>query len=199
MLKTKIFKTVASVLAAMTVLLFFVFPANAEFKYMPIMAYIPVTVKNDASGKEKYEVVIEKIDDGAPMPKKDTLVFKGAGKDKFGIEIEEPGTYQYKIYERTGKNKKVIYDDTKYTVTVFVTHDDNGILDAKIILSDGGLFKPSAAKFTNEPVEDPDPSPYVPATGEAISKFLPYGVASLVIGGFILILALKRRKEETDG
>lgn len=192
-------KTAASMLTAVTVLLFFVYPANAEFRNTPITAQIPVVVKTEVSGKDKYEVVIEGMDSASPMPEKSTLVFKGAGEKNIGIVIDEPGTYQYKVYERAGKNKKIIYDDTTYTVTVFVTQDDNGILDAKVILSKGGLFKPSAAKFTNKEVEDPDHNPYVPATGEAMSKFIPYAAAAFAIGGVILILALRRRKEEADG
>lgn len=191
-------KTASALLAAMTVLLFFISTVQAEFRYTPIKAEIPVVVDYDISDKEKYEVVIEKIDKDAPTPAKSNVVFNGAGSEKIGIKIEEPGTYRYKIYEKTGDNEKVEYDDTTYTVTVFVTQDEKGNLEAKVILSKGKLLKPTNVKFANRAVEDHKHKPILPATGEKLSKLVPYGVAALLIGGLLLILAFRRRKEDAD-
>lgn len=191
-------KTASALLAALTVLLFFVFPVKAEFRYTPIKAQIPVVVDYDKSDKEKYEIVIEKLDKAAPTPSKSTVVFNGAGSENIGIKIDEPGTFKYKIYEKTGDNEKIEYDDTTYTVTLFVTQDKKGNLESKVILSKGKLLKPTAVKFANKAVEDHKHKPILPATGEKLSKLVPYGVAALLIGGLLLILAFKRRKEETD-
>ena len=199
MRKHEIFARItALMLAVSAVLLFFVFPVRAEFKNTPIMAYIPVVcekVKN-ATGDNKYEVVIEKMDGGAPMPESDVMIISGSGQRNIEIEVNEPGTYQYKVYERAGKNKKIVYDNTEYTVTLFVTQDDDGILDCQVILSKGGLVKPTEIKFANKASKKSDS---VIATGESRSSFIPYAVAAFAISGVILILALKRRKEETDG
>ena len=198
-MRKKIFaKTASAMLAAMTVLLFFVFPVQAEFRYTPINEEIPLVVDSEKTENEKYEVVIEKLDKDAPMPAKNSYVFKGEGSGKIGIKIEEPGTYRYKIYEKTGDNEKVEYDDTAYTVTVYVTSDKNGKLEAKTILSKGKLLKPTAVKFANRAVEDHGHKPVLPATGEKLSKLVPYGVAAILIGGLLLILAFRRRKEDTD-
>lgn len=191
-------KTASAMLAAMTVLLFFVFPVKAEFRYTPINAEIPVVVDSEKTGNEKYEVVIEKIDKDAPMPPKNKYIFNGAGDEKIELKIEEPGTYRYKIYEKTGDNEKVEYDDTAYTVTVYVTSDKNGKLEAKTILSKGKLLKPTAVKFANRAVEDHGHKPVLPATGEKLSKLVPLGLAALLIGGLLFILAFRRRKEDAD-
>jgi len=191
-------KTASAMLAAMTVLLFFVYPVRAEFKYKPIKAQIPVVVDYDQTDKEKYEVVIEKMDKDAPTPAKSTVVFNGAGSENIGIKIEEPGTFKYKIYEKTGENEKIEYDDTTYTVTVFVTQDKDGNLESKVILSRGKLLKPTAVKFANKAIEDHKHKPILPATGEKLSKLVPLGLAALVLGGLLFILAFKRRKEGAD-
>jgi len=198
-MRDRVTKITSLVMAAFAVLLFFVFPVSAEFRNTPITALIPIVCKKAdvKSGSNKYEIVIEKLDEASPLPAKNTIKFDGSGQTNYEIKIEEPGTYQYKVYEKTGSNKKIIYDDTEYTVTLFVTQDDDGKLDYQVILSKGGLIKPTSCKFVNEAVKDPDP--FVPATGEAVSKFLPYAVAAFAIGGVILILAFRRRKEETDG
>lgn len=214
MRKAIISKTAAVMLTAMAVLLFFVFPVRAEFRYTPITVFIPVEVKAEA-GSDDYEIVIERLDDDAPMPVSDTMIFRGEGQSKVGIEIDEPGTYKYKIYERSGKNENIIYDDTTYTVTLFVTQDDDSNLQAEITLSKGGLVKPSSVRFANAVVNNAsvdgsdsgdtgpkgkpgDVNLYVAATGEAVSKFAPYALAAFVISGAIFALALKRRKKAAD-
>lgn len=191
-------KTASAMLAAMTVLLFFVFPVKAEFRYTPIKAEIPVVVDSEKTGNEKYEVVIEKIDKDAPMPQKNKYIFNGAGDEKIELKIEEPGTFRYKIYEKTGDNDKVEYDDTTYKVTLFVTQDEKGNLEAKTILSKGKLLKPTAVKFANRAIEDHGHKPVLPATGEKLSKLVPLGLAALLIGGLLFIHALRRRKEGAD-
>ncbi|SCW43084.1 pilin isopeptide linkage domain-containing protein [Ruminococcaceae bacterium YRB3002] len=192
-------KIPALMLAVCAVLLSFVFPSNAEFHYTPINMMIPFACeKANVAGGGKYDVVIEPLESSNPMPDEDTITIIGNGVGVFTIEIDEPGTYLYKVYEKTGDDSHIIYDDTQYTVTLFVTTDDDGVLECQVILSKGGLIKPTEVRFVNKATRSPNE--IIVATGEASSAFIPYAVAAFTIGFvLILILVLKRRKEDRDG
>ena len=198
MRKHEIFARItALMLAVSAVLLFFVFPVRAEFKNTPVMAYIPVVCEKakNVSGSNKYEVVIEKMGDDAPMPESDVITFNGSGSRNIEIEVDEPGTYQYKLYERKGKNKNIKYDTTEYNVTLFATQDDEGVLACEVILSKGGLSKPTVVKFVNKATKGSDS---VIATGETASAFIPYAVGAFAVSGMIMIMVLKRRRREEE-
>lgn len=185
------FMTAAVALCA--VLLFFGFRVDAEFKHSEIEAIIPFTcAKVESNTANDYEIVIEKIDEASPVPGTLTQTVNGSGDGFFTITIDEPGTYQYRIYEKAGTNSKIIYDDTSYTVTLFVTSDDAGNLDYQVILSKGGMIKPTEVAFANRAVKT------MVSTGESASSYLPYALAAFAAGGAILILALRRRKEDAD-
>ena len=81
---------------------------------------------------------------------------------------------------------------TTYTVTLFVTSDDDGNLDYEVILSKGGIVKPAEISFVNKAARAPV------TTGEDANTYTPYAIAAIAIGGAVLILALRRRKEDAD-
>jgi len=188
---TKVLTVLMSVCA---VLLFFGLPVKAEFKHNAIQAEIPFTCAkiNSTKLKNEYEIVIEKLDDSFPDPDTETAVISGSGDGMFTITIDEPGTYHYRIYEKAGSNSKIIYDSTEYTVTLFVTSDDDGTLEYQVVLSKGGLIKPTEVCFANKAVKS------MVATGESANPFIYYALAAIVLGGAILILAFRRRKEDIN-
>ncbi|MBR2549581.1 MAG: LPXTG cell wall anchor domain-containing protein [Clostridiales bacterium] len=184
------FMTAAAALC--TVLLFFGFRVNAEFRHAEIQAVVPFTCENVNYTANEYEIVIEKLDEASPLP--DVVTKKiSAGDDSFTIGIDEPGTYQYKVYENAGTDSKITYDDTTYIVTLFVTSDDAGKLDYKVILSKGGMVKPSEITFVNKVVRVP-----IVKTGETANSYMPFAFAAFVLAGIVLILAFRRRKEDQD-
>ena len=212
-------KTLTIAVSLCTVLLFCGLPVNAEFTYSGIMAVIPFTCSGTGSATEEYEIVIEKLDGNSPSPETDVKTVKGSGEGTFRVAVDEPGTYRYRVYENAGSNPKIIYDNTAYTVTLFVTSDDNGDLDYQVILSKDGTVKPAAVAFENMANSETDedwtdkridhdggdvtgkkPAAPTVSTGEAASPYIPYAVAALAAGGLILILALRfrRRKEDAD-
>ena len=195
----KCVKMTAMMLAVCAVLLSFVFPTRAEFRYTPIIAEIPFTCeKADVAGGGTYDIVLEALEGTVPMPAESIITIQGTGAGAFGIEIDEPGTYQYIVYERAGTNSKIVYDDTTYTVTLFVTTTEEGVLEYQVILSKDGLIKPTEVRFVNK--ASGHPSGTIIATGETQSVFIPYAVACFVIASIILILAFRRRKRgENDG
>lgn len=182
---------VTAAVALCAVLLFFGFRVNAEFRHNEIQAVVPFTCEKVDSAANEYEIVIEKIDKASPTPEKITKKIS-SGDESFTIGIDEPGTYQYKVYENAGNDAKIIYDNTTYTITLFVTSDDLGNLDYQVILSKGGMVKPTKVSFANKAVTPPI------ATGETANPYIPYALAAFAIGGTILILVLRRRKEDAD-
>ena len=148
--------------------------------------------------------MIEKLDEASPSPDSIVKTISDAGEGTFVIGIDEPGTYQYKVYEKAGTNSKIIYDDTAYTVTLFVTSDTNGELSCQIVLSKGGLAKPTEIAFANKaekidkPITPTKPVTPTVSTGEPASPYIPYAIAALTAGVLILILALGRRKEDCN-
>ena len=186
-------KAITAAASLYAVLLFIVFPVAAEFMYTPLTVEIPVSLERAGIANENdYEIVIEPDTKGSPMPDQDSITFL-SGTRTFSIEVNEPGTYEYRIYERAGSNNKIIYDSTLYTVTLFVTQDDNGILEAQVILSNGSLFKPTAISFVNRA----SGSGSVVVTGEDVSTFVTLAMFAFAISGAIVAIVLVRRKEDT--
>ena len=92
-------------------------PLRAANSYTPLDAVIPFSCeKADIEDGATYEFVIEPLDDVSPAPKQGTVTIEGSGTGAFTVEITEPGTYQYKVYEKKGSNSDIIYDETVYTV-----------------------------------------------------------------------------------
>ncbi|MGN0630973.1 MAG: Spy0128 family protein [Ruminococcus sp.] len=95
--------------------------------YDPVNASIAVEgIKISDSNSHMYEIVIESLDNFAPVPESDRLFITDSGAGVFNLEITEPGTYVYKIYESPGNDINIIYDDTVYYATVFVTNAEDG-------------------------------------------------------------------------
>ena len=198
-------KTLITAVSLCAVLLFFGLPVKAEFTYNRIEARVPFTCAGiDSAIENEYEIVIEKLDEASPSPDSIVKTISDAGEGTFVIGIDEPGTYQYKVYEKAGTNSKIIYDDTAYTVTLFVTSDTNGELSCQIVLSKGGLAKPTEIAFANKaekidkPITPTKPVTPTVSTGEPASPYIPYAIAALTAGVLILILALRRRKEDCN-
>jgi len=49
-------------------------------------------------------------------------------------------TYTYTVKEVTGTDSSIIYDETSYTVTVTISLDSNGVLQANIVYPTGGII-----------------------------------------------------------
>ena len=184
-------KILTAAVSLCAVLLFFGSKVSAEFRHPEIQAVVPFTCEQVEDTANEYEIVIEKISDISPVPET-VIKTVSAGDGSFTIGIDEPGTYTYRVYENAGTNSRIIYDDTVYTVTLFVTSDDDGKLEYKVILSRGDIVKPVAISFENKAATAPV------TTGESASVYTPYALAALILGGAILILALRRRKEDAD-
>ena len=119
-----------------------------------VEASIPVTVR-EAAGT----VIMEAEESDAPLPEQTELPIGTDKNQQFGpIRYSEPEDYHYKIYQRTGNEKNVIYDTTVYEVTVRVTNSAAGELEAVVwCRKDGEESKADQIVFSNsvkKPVQE---------------------------------------------
>lgn len=60
-----------------------------------------------------------------------------AGWILFELSYDKAGTYTYEMFEQSGDDKSITYDTNRYTVTVTVTDDGSGKLNASVAYKDG--------------------------------------------------------------
>lgn len=100
-----------------------------------------------------------------------------------GIRLETAGTYTFTVIEVKGLEKTMVYDTTRYTVTVKVV-DEDGVLKATVTYPEGGITFKNAYKA---------PDPTSPSTGDD-SMILPMAMAMLLSGGMLAVLADLRKR-----
>lgn len=103
---------------------------------------------------DEFEFSIKAVTQGAPMPANTSVKNTATGTFQFdAITYTKVGTYKYEITENNLDKDGYTYDDTVYTVTVTVTDEGNGQLQAKV---DGvGTAEAPTVKFVNKYVPDP--------------------------------------------
>lgn len=128
---------------------------HAEMTYDEVSVKIPVSVSKDYGDSYENEIVLEPVEESYPLPEsgvvngKAVLEVNDNKNGHFEITFNEPGEYEYKIYERKGDNTSIEYDTKVYYATVFVM-DNNGkleyVLSTKI---EGVNSKPDKIQFVN--------------------------------------------------
>ena len=98
---------------------------------------------------DEFAFSIKAVTQGAPMPAHSTVQNTATGAFQFdAITYTKVGTYKYEITEQNLDKDGYTYDDTVYTVTVTVTDEGNGQLQAKV---DGvGTAEAPTVKFVNQ-------------------------------------------------
>ena len=119
-------------------------------KYEPLTVRLPFSYIDTSRMSGTCTVKIENLN-GAPAPDAETKVVKDGGNDYFSVEITTPGIYSYKVYQVAGSDKSVSYDDTVYTITIYVT---NGAKEGELsyifsVDSSKTGLKPEKMEFTN--------------------------------------------------
>ena len=136
--------------------LFFLVPPLRASAYEAVHADIVISCKRlTGSISHKYEIMIEPSDASCPVPSSDHLEILGNQKGKFTLELTEPGTFTYKIYEKKGSDQSIIYDDSVYTVSVFVENGEFGeLVYAVTALKDSAGSKHEKIEFGDMGDED---------------------------------------------
>ena len=171
---------------------------KADFVYVPIVAEVPVScVQSGFEDKVNYEFALEATDATFPVPKTNRLMIEGSGSGKFEITVEEPGTYTYKVYQMTGQNGDIIYDDTIFYVTLFVTGNDENNLELKIANAIEGKAKPTKLEFVNTLGINRNESLQIADTGERIGDEWIGAVILICLScGSILLVYINSRRME---
>ena len=119
--------------------------------YQTIQAEIPIEcLPIRTHENEVYEIIIEPENDSSPTPKSDILEISPDGIGKFKIDIDEPATFRYKIYEKAGQNENIQYDSTIYHLTVYVeVTPDDSLTYAVVVTMNDSNQKPEKLEFEN--------------------------------------------------
>lgn len=122
---------------------------------------IPVEVGtsgNHIPESVEYQMVLEALTKGAPMPEKTILTIRDGGKAEFGpIKYSVPEDYRYKVYQVDAGTDRFTCDKSVYTVTVRVVNDEKGSLRAEVwAVRDSSSDKTDNIRFENS-YQAPDP------------------------------------------
>lgn len=164
---------------------------------------IPVTIKlkgNKPPKPETFTVKMYADDADYPMPEGSengvcAITIRGADTVEFpAITYDRVGIYTYTIYQVEGTNPRCKYDDTIYTMTVYITNAENGDgLVANVALyADGTGSKMAEAEFTNRYKYEPSDTPQTNDESNFPLYALLAGASILVL----LLLFLTRKREE---
>ena len=181
----------------------FVGTAVAGSSNETLEAEIPVDcIKFSRNRTENYIVKIESTDESYPAPKENKLTIKEDGTGYFVISINEPGNYDYLVYQEAGNDKDTMYDDTVYNVRVFVTQTDEKKLDFYVVatVKDTGE-KPDRVEFENEDKNkiDGDSDSKTPPVKTGDESNIPaYAVLAGVMVVVFIILLVTRKKDDSD-
>lgn len=147
-------KTTRSIICLVVVCLLssFVMPFSVSAdSYEAIEAEIPVAcLEVEDRDEHIYQIVIEPENEISPEPESGILEITENGTGKFDIYIDEPGTFIYRIYEKTGEAADIEYDKNIYIVTVFVENAGEDKLGYAVsAAAAGGTEKPERIEFRN--------------------------------------------------
>ncbi len=183
-------------LAAAVILISLSLPALAA-ENPAVSVPVSIALENALEVSEDYTVVLKADDASYPMPEGSSdgelkTVIKGeASVNLPSISYNHVGIYTYTIFEEVGANEKCTYDSTVYTLTVYITNEEDGSgLEATAVLypKTQGV-KLSCAEFKNvyepeptpEPTNTPSPSPSVtPSVTPSVSPSVTPSVSPSV-------------------
>lgn len=105
------------------------------------------------------------------------------------LVFDKAGTYVYSLYEQKGKDKEITYDGEEFLITVTVTDDLKGNLNASYVVTKDGK-EVDAVAFTNtyEKAEEPD-KPVTPDDPEDPDRPKTGDESGLALWTVLLILA----------
>ena len=145
---------------AVCLLSFFVFPCCTAFAgfYEKEHLEIPVMCLDvEDIDDHIYNVTITTEDPLAPLPQSDTIQVNENGMGQFEIDIDEPGTFVYNIFETKGDEDDIEYEETVYTITVYVETNENDELLYSVSASvNGREVKSEEIQFQDKVMDGSD-------------------------------------------
>ena len=96
------------------------------FAYETIRVNIPVDcLAVYGNNTHTYELKIESENESSPVPVSDILTIAEDSTGTFEIDLTEPGTYHYTIYEAAGSDTDIQYDSSRYNITVYTENNED--------------------------------------------------------------------------
>ena len=91
-----------------------------------ITVNIPVKLKitGNSQQNETFSFLLKQNDEQSPMPKISKVQITGTKKDAFQIQYEKPGVYRYTISQVAGDGKNWIYDQSEYSLEVYIMRNE---------------------------------------------------------------------------
>lgn len=118
-----------------------------------VLVEIPVCcMAEDCS--ETFECYLEPEESPYQKPERYRVRLKDGEKGAFRLRYTYPGTYHCIIGQKAGKTEGVQYDGSIYHVSVFITEEEEGGMEAKItVFPDSSREKSSACQFENRKIK----------------------------------------------
>ena len=132
-------KRLIPALVCLLSLLAFFSGAQTASAYEAITVTIPVncfTVYGNST--HTYELKLESENESDPQPAEDILKITEDSAGAFEIDLTEPGTYHYSIYEIPGSDANIQYDSSSYKIIVFAENSEDGGLRYTITAYEAG-------------------------------------------------------------
>ncbi len=108
----------------------------------------------------------------------------------YSLKFTSEGRYNYYLQEKAGDDPNVIYDKSKYKITIVVTEDDDGDLSAKVLYQKDGKAYEGIPRFYNKNeknmVDTSDTTP------------IALYVGGLLLSTAALIAPVFKKKKEED-
>lgn len=205
----KLMKVILGMLVAVICSLTMAIPA---FAAEALEVSVPVTISLIGTlpdTAEEFTVELKANGSACPMPEGSvndvyTMTITGADmKNIPAITYSSVGVYNYTIYQVPGSNETCAYDDTVYSLTVYITNaeDGSGLESTAVLYPDADGEKFPGVEFVNEyevvtPSASPQPTPPsdLPKTGDKFAPLL-YVVLSVVSLGMVISLLLINKKK----
>lgn len=164
-------------MASLFVLLLSLYQVSA-FAAVPVDTVIPVSCIGENTS-EAFKVCLRLETEEFQKCDTKEISLKNGEQGSFHITYLYPGTYKYKIWQEKGTDTRTTYDDTVYTVHVYVTEDENGVMHTEpVIFVKGNDGKCDGAAFRNSRVIPSSMKTGIINTGD-----------STVIGQYIILIA----------
>ncbi|MBR3630575.1 MAG: hypothetical protein IKN55_08925 [Oscillospiraceae bacterium] len=162
----KLIKGFVPALVCLLSLLFLLSGMQTVFAYETIRVNIPVNcLAVNGNNTHTYELIIVTEDDNAPKPVSDTLTIKEDSSGTFEIDLTEPGTYHYTIYEVAGSDAAKQYDSSRYNIVVYAENNENDGLRYSITAYKAGTeSKAERISFQDIVLSDTETTTTEPAT-----------------------------------
>ena len=129
----------------------FIFPitTKADSTYETIQIEIPIDCREvDFSDNHIYRITIEAVTERAPLPNESTISICENEEGFFILNLNEPGTYIYRMYEPKGTEEYIEYCSHIYEATVFVEANENDeLFSALSVTIDGNDTKTDELHF----------------------------------------------------